>query len=119
MNTQIQKFEEYKLIYYFMNPDVPLKGWINENNFINLYAKDWNELMEVVEKMENLKTPITNNPYLIGQFENYEIHIENKFVMIYAHGEVTKDVCNVKEETKIKSVYNACLEFIKWYNKQN
>jgi hypothetical protein len=26
---------------------------------------------------------------------------------------------NTSKETRIKSVYNACVEFIKWYNNEN
>jgi hypothetical protein len=110
----------------FQNTDL---GWYDfeetlsesetDNTFDVLkFDTDWNWLMAVVEKIENLKTPITNNPNLIGQFEDYEIHIEGNNVIIYAHGEVTKDICHIKKETKIQTVYNACVEFIEWYNQQ-
>lgn len=82
------------------------------------YECDWDWLMEVVEKIESLKTPITNNPNLKGQFEEYEIYIQCKHVVIYAHGEITKEISDLKGVTKIQAVYNACIEFIKWYNKQ-
>jgi hypothetical protein len=83
------------------------------------FHSDWGWLMQVVEKIESLKTPIVNNPNLTGQFEEYDFVIENKFVAIYAHGEVTKDVYQGKRDTKIEAVYSACVEFIKWYNEQN
>lgn len=81
------------------------------------YDSSWEWLMVVVEYIEGLKTPITNNPNLIGQFEDYEIHIQGKHVVIYRHGEITNEVSEVKGKTKIEAVYTACLEFINWYNK--
>ena len=85
------------------------------------YHNSWNWLMSVVEKIENLKTPITNNPNLLGKFVNYEFHLQNKHIKIYAHGEVTKEIVDLsssESETKIEAVYKACVKFINWYNKQ-
>ena len=63
-----------------------------ENSKHNTYHKDWNDLMEVVKKIE-----------VIGKTElKFSIHFEN-----------------VKLSSDIQVVYNACLEFIKWYNQQN
>lgn len=125
MNT----LENNKLIADFMGmviSSVPNNYWTEKNDesighgkLVELkYDIDWNWLMEVVEKIEGLKTTITNNPNLIGKFEDYEINIQDKFVVIYAHGEVTKDICYVRKETKKDTVYNACIEFIKWYKNQ-
>jgi hypothetical protein len=86
------------------------------------FHSDWNWLMEVVEKIESLEKPITNNPNLVGKNEDYEVHIQGKHVKIYAHGEVTKEVVDLRSSesnSKIEAVYNACIEFIKWYNENN
>jgi hypothetical protein len=68
------------------------------------YHTDWNWLMEVVGKIENY------NEYTSVLFfpQGCEIncYIENGFSF--------SNDCN----TKIEAVYNACVEFIKWYNKQ-
>jgi mRNA-degrading endonuclease YafQ of YafQ-DinJ toxin-antitoxin module len=85
------------------------------------FHSNWNWLMQVVEKIDNLKTPITNNHFLIGKFEDYEVHIQGKCIVIYAHGEVTKEVVHLRgseSNTSIEAVYKACVEFIKWYNKK-
>ena len=71
------------------------------------YHKNWNLLMEVVEKIESLdhcQIDISLNWCRIGYkgtFFNYD----------------SRDY--FKEITKIESVYTACIEFIKWYNEQN
>ncbi len=71
------------------------------------FQSDWNYLMEVVEKIERL---------------GYHIRF-------YWNSGIKKNVCFIEKEynsynyignglsiKKIEAVYNACLEFIKWYN---
>ena len=66
------------------------------------YHKDWNWLMEVVEKIESL---------------GYRIEIVKHICRIYLSN---KETIIISENTpKIESVYLACVEFIKWYNNQN
>lgn len=65
------------------------------------YHKDWNWLMEVVEKIESLDN-------------NFIIEGNKGFINIPQRKQV-----EVRKETKIEAVYNACVEFIKWYNKQS
>ena len=72
------------------------------------YHSDWNWLMEVVEKIE--ETEIENNILMLESIGN-----EAKF--IYDDG--CRFLNSNIGETKIEAVYNACLEFIKWYNEQN
>ena len=56
------------------------------------FHSDWNWLMEVVEKIEG-----------IGKTElKFSVHFEN-----------------TKLSSDIQVVYNACIAFIEWYNKQN
>jgi hypothetical protein len=80
--------------------------WIKGENISlseNLkYNSDWNWLMEVVEKIEGL-----GNLFVI----------ENTLVNI-APSKGFKDVIIKNENSKIESVYNACLEFIKSHNEQ-
>lgn len=71
------------------------------------FHTDWNWLMQVVEKIESLDYMVIHNFY-ISKFE----------VVIKAeHNRVFKDI-HIANKTKIEAVYNACVEFIKWYNEQ-
>ena len=85
-----------------------------------LFNSDWNWLMEVVEKIEQTTIKET-----YGQFNEKEsnaivsVVIENKFCQILSNGIYLNEIISENEETKIEAVYNACIEFIKWYNEQN
>ena len=66
------------------------------------YHLDWNWLMQVVEKIESLKFSV-----LIGK---------NNCVIEQTFGKESLNLGLIKGKDKIEAVYNACLEFIKWYN---
>lgn len=99
MNTT----ENNKLIAEFIGTDVTVdmyyletsKRYVNKNDL--KFHSDWNWLMQVVEKIESLE----DNNHLMDCFKQ-----SNK-------------VCGLPIYTKIDKVYNACIEFIKWYNEQN
>ena len=76
-----------------------------ENSKHNTYHNDWNRLMEVVENIESLGYKID-----ISKWEN------SQYCGIYLNG---KKISGNETNTKIEAVYNACIEFIKWYNTQN
>ena len=64
------------------------------------YHSDWNWLMEVVEKIESI---------------GFTFETKKNWARITRKGE------NIilrweEDKTKIEAVYNACIEFIKWYN---
>ena len=71
------------------------------------FHKDWNWLMEVVEKIEGLEKG------------KYSLITQQKSCLLWDNdkGEELEDFnSSFKAETKIEAVYNACVEFIKWYN---
>lgn len=68
------------------------------------YDTDWNWLMEVVEKIESFDYTID-----ITSSTVYINHSDDEFKQIWGF---SATYC------KKEAVYNACLEFIKWYNKQ-
>ena len=64
------------------------------------YDNDWGLLMEVVEKIESI---------------GFTFETKKNWARITRKGE------NIilrweEDKTKIEAVYNACIEFIKWYN---
>ena len=79
------------ITYYFQKND---EACIPETM---CYHSDWNWLMKVVEKC------------LVGEAEYNEDEAKKAIREIY------ESLCNIN----ISSVYNACVEFIKWYNEQN
>ena len=66
------------------------------------FHKDWNWLMKVVEKIENYNE--FTNVLFAPRGCAIDCYIENGFSF--------SNDC----DTKIEAVYNACVEFIKWYN---
>ena len=82
--------------FYYTTEDTREKVIENISKY-SKYSKDWNWLMEVVEKC------------LVGEAEYNEDEAKKAIREIY------ESLCNIN----ISSVYNACVEFIKWYNKQN
>ena len=80
------------------------------NSLNNLhFHSDWNWLMEVVEKIESISFEEDN-------FINVTIGCGFDCTIQDAHGKLFE--LSTCEHTKIKTVYNACIEFIKWYNEQ-
>ena len=76
------------------------------------YHEDWNWLMVVVEKIESLEIFDRMGRFNINTKnfdENYTSFITDK----------DEDFIQCEGDTKIEAVYNAVVEFIKWYNNQN
>ena len=75
------------------------------------FHSDWNWLMRVVEKIESFVFN-ENNSF------NVTIGATNYCVIQDSNGEFYDGVED-SGETKLLTVYNACVKFIKWYNEQN
>lgn len=72
------------------------------------YHSDWNWLMEVVEKIESL-----------GFWTEFRTHKNFYRFVIGDYDFETKPTVNIASKLKIEAIYNACFEFVKWYNQQN
>ncbi len=105
MNTTV---ENNKLIAEFIAPKrgqqvyiKHLNAWFDDSMGYKFHSSfDW--LMGVVEKIESL---------------GYSIIINENWCIIKSKRTLYKKerIANIK----IEAVYNACVEFIKWYNNQN
>ena len=81
------------------------------------FHNDWNWLMEVVEKIYNLSGE--NKPYygitFVMHNDTFQFGLDNQ-----QEKGLNKHISSKKNNlTRIQVVYNACIEFIKWYNNQN
>lgn len=106
---------EEKEKYFMFNPKT------NGSIYIKtlLFHSDWNWLMQVVEKIETIPSWDKDRFGTI-------VTIQGKKCRINSDHYQDKNKTYSKEqyfdvtfigETKIEAVYNACIEFIKWYNK--
>jgi len=98
-----KEYKNYKLIHNFIS-DEPLKAWINEGNFDDIYKEDWNALMEVVEKINELGYEV-----VISRISCQINKILDRDNLISAM--VCGDVSRKREIT-----YDAVVKFIIWYN---
>ena len=92
---------------YLYNNDKSARYFILTNTageeLIVNYDNDWGLLMEVVEKIESI---------------GFTFETKKNWARITRKGE------NIilrweEDKTKIEAVYNACIEFIKWYNENS
>jgi hypothetical protein len=112
MNTTEQKqtnniVENNKLIAEFMGLKIitdDISFFDTNYNTLKRYATVWNWLIEVVEKIESLGFEVT--------ILKNECTIRNNCLIGF---DFDRTYC---VPTKIEAVYNACVEFIKWYNKE-
>jgi hypothetical protein len=82
------------------------KVWVKETELC--FHSDWNWLMEVVGKIENLKSDVIIQGNSFGYICNIRhfkgvTDVEFKFQ-------------GSSKTAKMEAVYNACIKFIKWYN---
>ena len=112
--------ENNKLIAEFLgysqpHPDYPNTTYWYKKDCqpltILLFHSDWNWLMRVVEKIENLQDE--NNCAI------YNVQIEQSFTEIIDNHTSETIIYNIDADSKIEAVYNTVIEFIKWYNELN
>ena len=95
--------------FWSITGDTPDKV-LKDASLLLKYHNDWNQLMEVVEKIESIVWEELNETSFnvtIGA-TIYCVIQDNNGGMLEIIGE---------GRTKIESVYNAVIQFIKWYNK--
>ena len=94
--------------YYSINEDTFEKVMKGIVSYVK-YDSDWNWLMIVVEKIESIVFPndVFYNLNILGGCQ------------VYVVSSNMEELVDVLGETKLLSVYKACVEFIKWYNNEN
>ena len=77
------------------------------------FHTDWNWLMEVVEKITSILMLDDNFKYNY-LYIGYDFEDKEHYVNLYVSEDIQLN--GSSKNSKIQAVYNACLEFIKWYN---
>ena len=99
------RIEDNELLAEFIGFDVLSNGHYQYESELTRtlpeFNSDWNWLMQVVEKIESLNHKNNEEHFQLVSFIHHWLRRKHK------------------ELTKIEAVYNACIEFIKWYNEQN
>ena len=113
-------FQDDKGFWGFKNTPERQRCHSDRIKDIYQYDRDWNLLMEVVEKIENLPSRTLQGTYYLGnEVKIYKaINTNTHYCEINLVKESGYRIVSIQfnKESKIKSVYDACIEFIKWYN---
>jgi hypothetical protein len=116
--NEMKNLENNRLIAEFMNYNLEIVN--NEVYFTHddmleslsdeelHFDTDWDWLMTVVDKIENYNefTSVLFYPNSCTIIKSREFPADDNYFEI-----------SIDSFTKIDAVYNACVEFIKWYNK--
>ena len=116
--NEMKNLENNRLIAEFMNYNLEIVN--NEVYFTHddmleslsdeelHFDTDWDWLMTVVDKIENYNefTSVLFYPNSCTIIKSREFPADDNYFEI-----------SIDSFTKIEAVYNACVEFIKWYNK--
>ena len=75
------------------------------------YHSSWDWLMPVVEKIESLPDEENNGKFFFKIYQDS--------VSIFNNGDYINELIEVMGQgSRLNNVYQACIEFIKWYNEQ-
>ena len=122
--------ENNKLIAKFMgysqpHPDYPSTTyWYKQGKeplTILLFDTDWNWLMAVVEKLESMEIEVRMNSHFNTTLKHTLYQTQICYDLKHKNCEPTHlylSYNNVYKNRK-DSIYNAVVEFIKWYNENN
>ena len=101
------------------------------------FNTDWNCIMKVVDKIENLGSSEVMDRKIYSRFEIYGNHIQLDWrrnnqdllrlevcqkQMLTHKGYSCKEYKRIdieKNTTRMEALYIACIEFVKWFNLQN
>ncbi len=109
-----EDFENWKLFLMFRYGDEP-KSSIDETNYINLFSEDWNELMEVINKIEELEITSEVKRSSVTVKKIFLKTKGSKVSLAFSNGGFYIEEI-FKDGSKFENTYKALVEFIKWYN---
>ena len=116
MNTENKLIAEFMGVYQddkgywgFTNTKEHQRWHIDRFLDATHYDNDWNWLMEVVEKIENIEDK--------NRCSKYNFEMVQTFVEIIDNNN-SDTIVEIDKNTKIQATYKAVVEFIKWYNEQ-
>ena len=111
-NIMIAKFEGLEVttdgisdLYYDEN------GGLNR---IKDYRNDWGALMDVVDKIENIRFTFKGNE---DRIPRYSVRVENYLVDIIDNY-TSEEILHIEGDDRRDATYKAVVEFIKQYNKK-
>jgi len=106
LKKEKQDFEDWKIIHtFFYGEEEYIKDCVTPYNYSNLFKKDWEAMMEVVNKIE--------------KSEEYNVSINNGWTSISSmEYKNTVVISSIEGYSKLSNTYYACVEFIKWFNKR-
>jgi hypothetical protein len=107
--------ENNKLIAKFMN------HYENMGNIGLQYHSDWNWLMEVVEKLESMEIEVRMNSHFNTTLKYTLYQTQICYDLKHKNCESTHLYLSYNDAYKNRkdSIYNAVVEFIKWYKTKN
>lgn len=73
------------------------------------FHNDWNWLMLVVDKIENLETK---------DGRTFTIDMYRDSVLIFEYGTHTNEIIFTEGKGRLENLYNACIQFVEWLNKE-
>ena len=112
----MNKQESNKLLAEFMGFEwyeinKPYIAVREPNGGIRHFSTDWNDLMQIVEKIEKLSYR-RGRPFYLHLTKSYaQIKIDRMNEELFSKWGATNN--------KIGAVYSACVEFVQWHNNQN
>lgn len=86
------------------------EGNIKEDINSLQFHRDFNWLMLVVNKIETLETK---------DKRTFTIDMHMDSVLIFEYALTTNEVVFTEGQGRFKNLYNACVQFVKWYNEKN
>lgn len=115
MNTQ----EKNILLAEFLGAEqtmkniIKIEGLFVGREFLNkeelIFNLDWNWLMKVVDKIDNLE--IKGNTFAVDIYQSG--------AQVFQYWEFNNELISVDGKDRKEATFNACVEFVIWYNEQN